>query len=210
DGPVGVDLIDQVMGAAPTEPLELLEIVDPQRVEVDRARQQPGVDRLADHLGAEALDVDGLGEVLELAEPGRDALLGLRAEQELTLPLLATDRLAVAGRAARGDLVLLPAGPRRDGPLDVRDHAAAPRDLDGRALGQAELLEAVEVEQPGAPDHRPRQLDRLEDGDRGDGPGPADRPQHVLERGGPGVALELVGDRPARVMAGLAEPLLLA
>ena len=91
DGGVGGDLVDEVLGAAPAEAVEPLEVLDLQRVEVDDARQQARVDGLGHDFGSEALDVDDLGEVLQLAEAGGHALIGLGAEQELAVALLAAD-----------------------------------------------------------------------------------------------------------------------
>ena len=82
------------------ESLELLEIRHLERVEVHRGREQPLVDRLADHLGAEPFEVDHLGEVLQLAGSGREAVVRIVADQEFGVAL-ARARDGASTRGAR-------------------------------------------------------------------------------------------------------------
>ena len=88
---------------------------------------------------------------------------------------------------------------------DVRDDLA--RLLDDDRVADADVLavDLVGVVQAGAADGRAGELHRFQVGDRRDGAGLADLHADVVERGGRFVLLELVGDQPARALAGGAQ-----
>ena len=117
------------------------------------------------------------------------------------------DDLPAANRALAGHIkLLLLAGPQfLQNLLDVGNDVAGPADNDRIADPDAEPLYLVFVVQGRPADGDPADLDRLKEGNRGQGPGPADRNDYVLDRASRFPGRELVGNGPAGRFADRAE-----
>ena len=200
----------QVLGALPPEPLERLEILDGEAVEVGSTAHEAGGQQLFEDLPAGALDVhpaaaDEVGELLA------DARRAARVRAVVAHRALVAGHGRAAHRTRLGhlELALVPGPPLDERPDDLGDDVA--RLLEDHVVADPDVLAAhlVEVVERRAGDGRTRHLGRREVRDRRQRPGPPHVRDDVLDEALDLLGRVLVGDRPARCAADHAEARLL-
>ena len=198
------DRLDQVLGRQLREPLEAEELVDGQREQVGEVDHEAGFEELRDDLLAEAVDVHLVPrcEELDRTEPLGRAADPVRAHEDHPALLAHELRLARRARGRWRDQVAR----RRDRDVqDLRNDLASLLDGDAIADPQAQAGDLVPVVNRRPRDGRPRDVDRIEDRDRGHGTRAPDIELDLAQDGGDLARRKLVRDRPARKLGGRPE-----
>src|SRR5262245_48181059 len=204
------DAVEQVLARFLTDAFQLHELIEREVVQIGDAADQAGIDELADHLLAEALDVQSgaAGERAQRLLQPTDTVLARAVIEDLFLVMFnrgATDG-ALIGEVKNLLLAGAQTGFRTQ---DIRDDLA--RFDDDHRVADADIFGAdvVGVVQTGVADLGAGKLHGLQVGPRRQRAVLADEDLDVEQLGDGLLLLELVGDDPAGRFGGRAEALAL-